>query len=333
MSVWVDVVARARGLSSGILSDRQLSEIARSRDVAELLDRLTSLDIIPGGASAEPRTLELVVQRRAGARLRLVSRWSGARHPLLAPLFEDEDRRSIRAMLRGAAAHAPSDQRLAGLVPTPALPARALSELARQGDAAAVAALLVTWRNPYGSAILEETRLQQPDLFRLETILTRTWAERARRVAPRCGRAMRVFVARVVDVENAWTALLLAGHEGAASPATLWVEGGTLLPRDAFVLATGSRSRREAATILTGLLGRSPLAPAITPEPGAEGRALRAWTREQRDIARLDPLGPAPIIALLLRSRGELLTLRRIIWGIALGAPAGRRGAEGALVT
>ena len=59
MSVWVDVVARARGLSTRVLSDRQLGELARSRDLSELIDRLTSLDVLSAGSAAEPRAIEL----------------------------------------------------------------------------------------------------------------------------------------------------------------------------------------------------------------------------------------------------------------------------------
>jgi vacuolar-type H+-ATPase subunit C/Vma6 len=106
------------------------------------------------------------------------------------------------------------------------------------------------------------------------------------------------------------------------------VDGGDLLKRDAFALAASARSRREATAILVRLVADTPLAAALAAEPDVEERALRALIREQRNIARLDPLGPAPIIELVLRSRGELLALRRIIWGLALGAPLARRGAS-----
>jgi vacuolar-type H+-ATPase subunit C/Vma6 len=328
MSIWVDVVARARGLSTQVLGDRQLGQLAHAHDLGELVGELVSRSIVSPATGAEPRPLELSLQRRAGARLRLIARWSGQRSALLAPLLEDEDRRAIRALVRGAVAHAPAEQRLAGLVPTPTLPIRALDELAALGDPAAVAALLVTWRNPYGTAILDESRRQQPDLLQIESTLTRVYAERSRRVAPRCGRAMRVFVARTVDLENLWTAILLAEHGAETGAAALHVEGGDLLKRDAFVLAASAHSRREATAILIRLVADTPLAVALGSEPDLEERALRALVREQRGIARLDPLGPAPIIELVLRSRGELLALRRIIWGLALGAPLARRGAS-----
>jgi vacuolar-type H+-ATPase subunit C/Vma6 len=327
VSVWVDVVARARGLATQVLGDRQLSHLARAHDLPDLIQELTALKVVGPAATADPRALELSLQRRAGARIRLLARWSGQRTSLLAPLIEDEDRRSIRALIRGAAAHAPADQRLAGLVPTPSLPLRALDELAALGDVAAVAALLVTWGNAYGAAILEQARRQQPDLLEMESTLTRLFAERSRRVASRCGRAMRVYVTRIIDLENIWTALLLAEYRSETPSAAMHVEGGSLLERDAFVLAAGAHSRREATAILVRLVADTPLAAALGPEPDVEERALRALTREQRNIARLDPLGPAPIIELVLRSRGELLALRRIIWGLALGAPLARRGA------
>ena len=128
-----------------------------------------------------------------------------------------------------------------------------------------------------------------------------------------------------MDLENAWTAVLIADQEIVGSPASLFVPGGTLLERDAFLLVTSARSAREATTLLARLLNRSPIAPALSSGPAAEERALRALVREQRDIGCLDPLGPAPIIELLLRSRGESLALRRIMWSISLGAPSSQR--------
>jgi vacuolar-type H+-ATPase subunit C/Vma6 len=239
---------------------------------------------------------------------------------LLAPLFEDEDCRSVRALLRGAAASVPAERRTAGLIPTLQLSERALSELALLGDVTDIAATLAAWGNAYGSALLEVAG-QKPDLFRLEVTISRTYVQRARRVAPRCGRAMRVFVARRIDLDNAWTALLIADHGSDVSPASLFVDGGEVLDRETFLLASTSRSRSEAAALLSAAARAAPLAAAMGTDAGVEDRVLRALIREQRDIARLDPLGPAPIIEFALKARAELSTLRRIIWGKSLGAP------------
>ena len=113
-------------------------------------------------------------------------------------------------------------------------------------------------------------------------------------------------------------------HGTEVPPEVLYVPGGTLIAQDAFLLAATARSRREAAALLTALVRHSPLQVAVTSDPGVERRVLRALAREQRDIARLDPLGPAPIIEFVLRLRSDLQSLQQVIWGVALGAPAER---------
>lgn len=322
MSMWPDVVARVRGLSTHLLTAPQRSALARARDLDDLAAQLVRLGYVSSDmdATADPRRLEIALRRTAAASLRLLVRWSALRAPLLAPLFDDEDRRSIRALLRGAVAHAAPDDRVAGLIPTAVLPERALQELAHCADVAEVAALLSVWSHPFGPVLLEEARQQHPDLFRLEASLSRTFAARAVRIAPRSGRAMRVLVERLVDLENIWTALLVVEQGAETPPEALYVPGGTAVARDAFRVAATSRSRREAAALLTALVRQTPLLPAVSSEPGAERRALRALAREQRDIARLDPLGPAPIIEYVLRLRGDLQTVQQDIWGLALGA-------------
>ncbi len=52
-----------------------------------------------------------------------------------------------------------------------------------------------------------------------------------------------------------------------------------------------------------------------------EARALRARIAAERRAARLDPIGPAPILEFLMRLRAERGDLRRINWGIAEGLP------------
>ena len=98
----------------------------------------------------------LAVRRKAAARMRLLARWAGGRDAVLAVVFEEEDRRSLRALLRGAVQGARAEERLEDLIPTPLLPERALAELARQARPAAIAALLTAWQNPYGPALLQQ---------------------------------------------------------------------------------------------------------------------------------------------------------------------------------
>ncbi len=152
--------------------------------------------------TASPAALELALRRAAADRLRLLARWCGPRVAILAVLFEDEDRRSLRALLRGSLQHAPAEARLAGLVPTPTLPERALRELANQATPAAVAALLTAWRNPYGSVLLAAASAAQPDLFTLELLVNRTFAARASRAARGTG-LLADYVRDAIDLENA----------------------------------------------------------------------------------------------------------------------------------
>jgi vacuolar-type H+-ATPase subunit C/Vma6 len=214
------------------------------------------------------------------------------------------------------------------LIPTPTLPLRALDQLASCNAPASIAALLVTWGNAYGPALVAETSRQKPDLFQIEHALVSTWATRARRAARRGDRAMRTFVERQLDLANLWTALLVAEHGFDGPPGSLFLEGGALIKRDALEQAAAAKSRSRAGDILDRLVRQSPLAAATGRDDNVEERVRRALTREQRAIARQQPLGTAAIIEFWLRLRGEAAAIRRIIWSIAAGVPATARALE-----
>ena len=174
---WEDLTARTRGLATHLLAPGQLDGLARAPDFDALSDAFRALGLlVPEGGTVTPEQLELSVRRAAAAKLRTLTRWAGARKALLAVVFEDEDRRSLRAMLRGAVHGASAEQRLGGLIPTPALPERALGELARQPTPGAVAALLAAWGSPYGPALLPDAAAVHPDLLALEPRATTSHA-------------------------------------------------------------------------------------------------------------------------------------------------------------
>jgi vacuolar-type H+-ATPase subunit C/Vma6 len=331
---WEDLDARARGLSTHLLDRVLLDRLARVPDVGSLAEELRRAGFpLPEEGAASAAALDLAVRRTAAARLALLARWCGPRAAALTVVFEDEDRRSLRAILRGAVQQAPAEARLAGLIPTPALPERALEELARQPDAAAVAALLTAWKHPYGPALLRAAAAAaEPDLLRLEIAVNRRYAERAVAGARRAGRngLLAAYVADQIDLENAWAALVLAGAKPELPLAEAYLPGGRRVTPAVFELAVAAVDAAAAAQRLAAAFVGSPLVAAFRSVKaegaelaGLEEAVLGIQVRRMAAEQRRAPLGPAPVLAYALRLRAEVTDLRRIIWGVALGAPAG----------
>jgi len=327
---WEDLTARTRGLATHLLTPSQLDDLARAPDLDALGDAFRALGLlVPEAGSVTPEQLELAVRRAAAARLHTLTRWAGARKTLLAVVFEDEDRRSLRAMLRGAVHGATPEERLGGLIPTPALPERALGELASQRTAGAVAALLTAWGSPYGAALLPDAAATHPDLLTLEYRLNRAFAARALQGAHAArSRQLVEFVRDTIDLENAGTAFVLAGAGKDAPPKQAFLEGGRHLPLDAFLDAVAAREPREVGRRLAAAFRPDPIAAALERHAGdpaaLEEAILRRRIATLRACAWWDPTGPAAVLQYVLQLRAEVLDLRRAIWGVALGAPPSR---------
>ncbi len=326
MSRWDDVNARARGLSTHLLSVAELQLLSRSADFAALANELRRLGFPLGGeAVPTPAEVELAVRRWASAALGTLARWAGRRIPALAVVYEDEDRKSLRAILRGAARGAAADARLSGLIPTPALPERALEELARQASVAAVVTLLQVWRNPYGEALAAHARTAQPDPLAIDLMLDRTFAARALSAARPAGAELLAFVREAVDVANAITALVLASAGRDFTPKEAFLPGGDRLSIVAFEEAAAAGGPAAAGVRLARAFSPGPLAVAfrdLGPDPGAlEDEVLRIRVRALSQRVRRAPLGPAPTLCFALRLRAQVVDLQRIVWGAALAAP------------
>ena len=327
---WEDLNARVHGLAGRFLDRAELQRLAQCSDLQSLAQKLDALGYAwTGGAGpdfeASPVALDLAVRRVAASRLRVLSRWSGRRAESLSALFEDEDRRSLRAVFRGAVAGVAPEKRLASTLPTPSLPERALVELARQPAASAVATLLLAWGSPYGSATWAEAQRPQPDLFALELALNRTFAERAARTARRAGADLVRYVRETIDLENVWSALALTGPQDRAQVSACFLDGGALLSREAFVSAAESEDSEAAGAVLAAPFAGSPFArilrPPLRDRVALEDAALRVQILEARRAARRRPLGVATVLAYWLRLRAEVRDLRNLIWGITLDAP------------
>lgn len=329
MSVaWGDLNARARGLGRHLLGAEVLRQLASAADVAGFVRVARAAGVVAPDASAESvLEVELALRRTAARQLRLLLRWVGDRSPLVRIVVEDEDRRSVRAILRGAAAGAASEARLAGLVPTPSLPERLLEELAARPTPKDVAALLAAWGHPFGPAALRAASVEHPDLFRFELEIDRVFAARAVAGARRGGPVLRAFVADTIDYANLGAALVLAAGESEQPPASAFLPGGRRLTRERFLeaVAAGPDAGAKLAAAfapdeVAGLLGRH-----AGDAGGLERGLLALRIRRLRALARTDPLGSAPLLAYFLRVRAEQENLRLLLWGAALGAPGALR--------
>lgn len=315
---WDALAARARGLQTRLLPAEQLDELTGARDLADVVRRLAAAGYRLPAGPISVRAIERAVRQRTASDLRILTRWAGATGGRLDPLLLDQDRRSLRALLRGIAGGAALEDRTASLVPTPELPAARLAELARQPSAAAVAELLVKWRSPLGWAIGPEASRSRPDLFTLERTIDRCFAARARDSARDSGRAVEVWLAHLLDHENAFSALALARGSASVDPDRMFVEGGERLPRAAFLAAV--RAGPEGAGPLLARVFRSTaLGAALGAGGDLEGAALEDRIAEQRDIARAQPASPAPVLLALLRRRAEERAIRRALWSVTLG--------------
>lgn len=318
---WEPLAARVRGLATHLLNAARLREIARADDLNALARALADAGATVGVAP-DPVALEIAARRVVAGYVATVWRWAGDRQPELAPFLEDEDRRSVRALVRGAAAGAAPASRLASLVPTPMLPIRALDELAKQATAAEVGALLRAWKHPFGAAI---TAADSADLLATESAVDRLWAARAREALGHGPDVLRRALGLIVDATNAGTALVLASQHSDVDHASLFLDGGARIHAAKFDAAIAKGNRPDAGELLSLVIEPPSLAAAVSDAsigsvPLEDGvlRALIGWARVE---ARRDPTGPASVIEFLFRVRAQLHDLQLLAWRIALGAP------------
>ena len=325
MTSWDDLNARARGLATHLLPEATLTELGKTSDLRLVARRLAEAGINRQEAAGPgPAVLGREVRRWASRQLNVVCRWLGPRTPLLHCFLEDEDRQSLRALVRGAAAGAPAEQRLEGLIPTPGLPGRLLEELAAQPAVRDLAARLTIWRHPYAAAVAAGVGIGEPDLFRIEAELNRSFAERATLGARDGTMALRHHVAELIDGDNILTALLLVGTAPEWPVEQAFCPGGWRLTPERFAAARAP-DRHRASVMLAQTIGDQALARRIR-RYGATPARLESALREAQHAAlavkaRLDPLSEAPLLEYLYRLRGQAERITMAIWAAAMDAP------------
>lgn len=302
--------ARARGLVTTVASAEALAAIDRASDREAFAAALARAQLRVAGP-IDPDAIDRFVRDRIAADLAVLARWTHA----VALLELDEDRHSLRAIVRGLAGDASPARRLAGAVPTTSLPASELATLASAPAIEAVAARLTRRGHPLAPA-LAGARMPV-DVFALELALARRFAALARA----SDLALRTYLAQTIDAENAATALLAATRGAGLDVAHMYLPGGRWLARDAFLAAAAGPPDVARARLATALAG-TPLAGALfEAAPAAFDDAVLAWQLEtQARLRRLEPLGLAPVIYTVLRRRDEARRLRRAAWRVAMGA-------------
>jgi len=317
-----DVAVRARGLAGHLLSRQALTRLARASGSGVLSGLLQgvgywSAPAEGGTARSAVDAVDAAIEHESTRRLAVLGEWLAERRALFVGVFEEEERRAIRIRLRrlvGGDARA-----LAGPAEEPgaALSHRAHEELGRATDVAGLVAALGRIRSPYEEPLRRSLHSQGEDLFSLEMALDRTFAYRARRAAERLGGRLLDWVMDGIDLENAWSAVSGRSED--------FVEGGHQLTRERHASIVGVADGRIRRRQLAEVFARSPLSAVFVnsqaPLAALETQALQARIVAERHAARLDPIGAAPILEVVMRMRAEWADLRRINWGIAQGLP------------
>lgn len=255
-------------------------------------------------ASGSPSAVEDMLRERATSELAILRRWDAG---AIAVLELDEDRQTLRTVARGIVAGVPAARRTLGAIATASLPRAVIASLADASSFAAVHAALA--EHPLAAAFLAE------DLFDVEHGLARRVADLARSR----DRALAEYLAASIDVANAQAALALSLRGGELPVESLFLPRGRRVDRALFVAAAGSRD--TAASLLARAFDGTPVGAALfAGSPAAIDDAALAWQRDtQARLRRLEPLGLAAVVGLVLQRRDEARRARAAVWSEALG--------------
>jgi len=317
---------RARGLSQHLCGRAELERWATLPDPTALARAMQMHGWAPLPADAGAAEIEAAERRSVAHCIGVLERWAGPDNPVLEVFHAEQERRSLRALLRGAIEGAPAAARLAGLLPTPRLPAALLAELAQARSPREVAMRLLVLGDPHAGPLAAAAGQARVDLLEVELALGRVLAQRWQHAARRGDAALRETVRQRVDLVNVQSVLELAGPAPDFEAPALFIAGGQALDRAGFVTAAAANSPAAATALLARALAGTPLAPLLARAQGDPGRleveALVHLIAELRRRSRTDPLSSAPVQLFLARLAAQGADIRRLAWGLALGVPA-----------
>jgi len=319
--------ARARGIAQHLCSREELERWAALPDPQTLARALESSGRLaaPLPEAAGAADIEEAQRRTVADYLARLGRWAAPANPVLDAFYAEQERRCLRALVRGALQAAPAEARLAGLLPTPRLPVPVLAEFAQARTPREIAMRLLVLGDPHAEALAALTAQARVDPLDVELALARVLAERWRRAAKEGDAALRECIRTRIDLTNAQAALELAGSPTDSAAPALFIDGGRTLDHETFLCAaTAASSEAAAATLarkfagsaLSRLFARPPDDPA---QLGVDG--LVHMIGALRRKSRVEPLGSAPVQLLLARLDAQSADIRRLAWGLALGVP------------
>jgi vacuolar-type H+-ATPase subunit C/Vma6 len=327
----IALVARAKGLAAHLVPRQALETLGTAENLGAFIRSLSHLRaaIEPIAEPADVFAVERAIGRTASRYLWTLYRWQERTPGVLDVFAAHQDRRSLRVLLRGAAAAVPTDARLGGLLPTPSLPLLALTELARQRSPADVVQQLILLGHSDGPRLLPLVQTSQLDLLAVDVALLEGLAERAIRVAQHADEALDEFVRVLIDAGNLQTALLIAGEPAEIDPSRLFVGGGRWLSASAARSIARAGSYQHALTIMVAAVAHSPLASALPVVASDLAHVDRTFIITMLEwlarVARVEPLGTAPLLRLLLLIEAQSRDLRALAWGTALATPPALR--------
>ncbi|HUP05605.1 MAG TPA: V-type ATPase subunit [Caldimonas sp.] len=320
--------ARALGLATHLCTRDELERWAALPDVSSLARAMETAGrlAVPLPPATRAADIDQAQRRTVASFVAQLERWAGPRNPVLDAFHAEQDRRSLRALMRGVVEGAAAEARLAGLLPTPSLTLPVLEELARAHSPREIATRLFVLGDVHAQVLVALTAQLPVDLLEVELALARVLAERWRQAARRGDAALRERLLAGIDLANAQAALELAGpaHDFDALP--LFIAGGQALDRKTFIAAATAKSRDAASAELARALPGTALVAWVRDASGNPA-SLEAAELSDRLSAlqrrrRTDPLGSAPVQWFLARLAAQSVDIRRLCWGLALGVPA-----------
>lgn len=307
-----DLAARAHGLAGRLVPETVLVELDRVRDARSLATALTRAGIA-GEATAD--AVDRAVRQRQADELAVLARWTHGRPEQLAAVELDEDRRSLRGIVRGLAADVAPERRLEGAVATARLPATLLAELAAATTVAEIAARLRHHGHPLAAALATEPGAI--DLLALELALAAGFVARARESRDA---AVRTYVAQVVDIENVAALLALLARGRTLDADRMVLAGGDRLDRGELVAALAKAPEACRELVARAFAGTPVAAAVFGPGPATlEDAALDWQLATQTRLRRVAPEGLSAVLYVVLRRRREARQLRRAAWRVAFG--------------